>query len=53
MKITVDPAAIARRILHEQYVQDMREGRRQRAATFRAKRGRGSYRRKPKHKEQS
>lgn len=33
----------------EQQVNAMREGRRQRAATFKSKKGRGSYRRRNKH----
>lgn len=49
--VRVDPAAIARRVLHEQYARDMAEGRRQRATTFRPKKGRGSYTRRRKHKE--
>lgn len=36
----------------DQQVAALRDGRKNRATTFRAKKGKGSYTRKPKHKEQ-
>lgn len=47
--VHVDQAAEARRSTHEDYVFAMSEGRRQRAITFRPKKGKGSYTRKRKH----
>ncbi len=41
---------VMRRANHEARVAALREGRRQRAATFRAKKGKGSYRRTTKHR---
>ncbi len=39
-----------RAVAHARYVADLRDGRRQRAATIPARRGAGSYRRRPKYR---
>lgn len=49
--IHIDLFEHARQSVRDDYVDGIREGRRQRASTFRAKKGKGSYRRKTKHKE--
>ena len=42
-------AAEMRAAAHARYVADLRDGRRQRATTTPARKGAGSYRRRPKH----
>lgn len=40
----------SRKARRKAYVEALREGRRERAHTFTPKRGKGSYRRRPKHR---
>lgn len=55
IRITIEDNTRAgvRRGVRDDYVFAMSEGRRQRAATFKAKKGKGSYTRQSKHKEGS
>jgi hypothetical protein len=53
MKVNVDQRAVVRRGIAAEKRDAMASGVRQRAATFRAKRGKGSYTRKTKHKGES
>lgn len=51
ISVEFDASKTLRRLSHEERVNDLREGRRNRATTFRVKKGKGSYTRKTKHKE--
>lgn len=48
-KTATRQAAEMRAVAHTRYVADLAEGRRQRAVTIPARKGAGSYRRRPKH----
>lgn len=47
---TAEIVKVSRRAQHEAYVAALRDGRKQRAHTFTPKKGKGSYRRTPKHR---